>query len=463
MKLVNLLTIIPVSILLLGCSGSKKVEKTYPPAPAWVQNRPISSTDYIGIGSARKTEDMNQTQQTAKQNALADMASDVSVNISTNSLLSTFETNLNFTEDFSKTIKAQADQDLEGYETAGNYEDQDNYWVFFRLSKTEYQRILAERKAKAITKALDFYDKGLTAEKTGDVRLALLNLIKGLEPLKPYFSDPLQTSYQGNDIYLGNELFKELTQALNSIRIVAANQQVKVKQGQQLPLGSTEFKVTGQNGMPLNGISLVGTYTEKPIRNSRVQTDVNGLASFSLDAVRSNKNIETLKATLNLEVIANEASADFIIRKLFTRLQAPEASISISVIKPIFFITSNETNLDKKRSSSVLADALIRQIIASGYSTTDSEANAEYKISIVASTMSKGESGSYKQTSLSGSITVKDNTNAEVYSTPLENITGTHFDYQTAGVEAYKEAAKKVENSIAREIVDGVVKGKSAY
>ena len=84
-------------------------------------------------------------------------------------------------------------------------------------------------------------------------------------------------------------------------------------------------------------------------------------------------------------------------------------------------------------------------------------------MNISASTKTKGESGTYKQTVLAGSISVKDKTNAEIYSKQLDGIIGTHFEYQTAGVEAYKEASKKVEFTIAREIIDGVTKGKSGY
>lgn len=459
----KIIVLLPFAILLLGCGGSKKVEKAIAPAPAWVQNRPVSSTYYVGIGSAPKYADMNQTQQTAKQNALADMASDISVNISSNSLLSTFESNYNITEDFSKTIKAQAEQDLEGYETIGSYEDLNNYWVYFRLSKAEYQRIKEERKSKAITKALDLYDKGITANKSGDVRLAFLNLIKALEPLKPYFSDPLQVQFQGKEIYLGNEIFKELTQVLSSIRIEATNNQIRIKLGKQLPSNSIEFKVSGQNGQPLNGITLLASYTEKPLRISKVQTDANGLARFTLDAIQSNKNTETLKSTVNLEAIANEATTDFIIRKLFTRFRAPEASITISIIKPVFYFISNETNLDNKLIPSVLAESLKRQILEAGYSTVDKMADADYIISTTASTKNKGESGTYKQTTLTGSISIKDKTNAEIYSKQLDGIIGTHFDYKAAGLEAYKEAAKKVEYTIAREIIEVVVKGKLGY
>ncbi len=452
-----------LAVIASGCSSSKKIEKTYPPAPSWVNSRPVSSEFFVGVGSAKKTLDMNQTIQTAKQNALADMASDISVNISTNSLLSTFEYNQSFSEDFTKTIKAQAEQDLEGYETMGNYEDQENYWVYFRLSKVAYQKIKEERRAKAITKSLDLFDKANSSEKTGDVRFALINYIKALEPLKPYFSDPLQVQYQGNDIYLGSEISKGINGILSSIKLEANSKQLKVKQGQALPINSLDIKLSYKNGTPLSGFTLSASYTEKPLRVSKVQSDNGGVASFNIDAIRSNKSLETFTTTLSIEGIVNEATADYMLRKLAGRFRVPETTISITVVKPTFFIATNESNLENKLANTPLMEGLRKKLIEGGYSTTDKEADADYRISLVASTKSKGEAGTYKQTSLNATISVKDKVGAELYIKQLDNIVGSHFDYAQAGLEAYKEATKKVENTISREIIEMVVKGRTSY
>ncbi|HCX99489.1 MAG TPA: hypothetical protein DG754_05045, partial [Bacteroidales bacterium] len=125
------LVILTISVLLSACGGSKKVQG--PPPPDWVPNRPTSQLYYYGVGAARKTLDVSQYQQAARQNALADMANEISINISSNSVIHAFESNLNFTEDFSSTIRAQTQQDLEGYEQVDSWDDVNNYWVYYRL------------------------------------------------------------------------------------------------------------------------------------------------------------------------------------------------------------------------------------------------------------------------------------------------------------------------------------------
>ena len=126
---------LPILIgLLVGCAGSKKSAQV-PVSPEWVQARPTSQIYYVGIGSARKTADPNGYMQAAKQSALADLASDISINISSNSVLSAFETQQRFFEDYSSTIKADAQKELEGYEIVETWEDLTNYWVYYKIGR----------------------------------------------------------------------------------------------------------------------------------------------------------------------------------------------------------------------------------------------------------------------------------------------------------------------------------------
>ena len=437
---------------------------TYTPPPTaapWVLSRPTSGTYYIGIGSSKKGADANQYQQTAKQNALADLASDIKINISSNSLLYAFEKNLNLKEDFSSTIKAQTEDQLEGYEMVDNWEDAENYWVYFRLSKAEYLRLKEERKNKAVAIALDFFEKAQSAKNNGELRMSLINLIKSTEPIKPYFSEPLQINFKGNEINLGNEIFNEMNSVLSAINIESLNKQIDIKQGQVIPLGLLDFKVTGANGKPIQNLAVVASYSEKPIRNNKIKTDSKGIAAFQVNAVSSGKGMEIFKVALNLEDISSEATNDFLIRKLFNRLQAPESSVNINIIKPSFFITSNEMNLETPLTPAQIAESLKRKILESGYTFVDKEADADYKIVVNASTKSKAANGSYKQTQLNAIVSVKDKSGAEVYSYIFDSITGSHFDYQTAGLEAYKTAVKRTEASVARELIEGVLKTKS--
>ena len=84
-------TLIPFLLLaaLLGCKGKQPTVVTPvpegPQRPAWVSSRPVSSAYYVGVGMAPRSRPDHQ--ETAKKNALNDLASEISVNVEGNSLL----------------------------------------------------------------------------------------------------------------------------------------------------------------------------------------------------------------------------------------------------------------------------------------------------------------------------------------------------------------------------------------
>ena len=76
--------------------------------PKWITNRPIDNNYYIGIGKSSKLESNDDYIQIAKNNALADIISEISVKISSNSILSQFEDNSGYKETYEAQIKIAA-------------------------------------------------------------------------------------------------------------------------------------------------------------------------------------------------------------------------------------------------------------------------------------------------------------------------------------------------------------------
>ena len=75
------------TLLLTSCGSPKEVAPIEPPAPrpSWVSSKPINSGMYSGIGMAYKSAGADYIAM-AKNNALNDLASEISVNISSSSL-----------------------------------------------------------------------------------------------------------------------------------------------------------------------------------------------------------------------------------------------------------------------------------------------------------------------------------------------------------------------------------------
>ncbi|MFW6095955.1 MAG: LPP20 family lipoprotein, partial [Bacteroidota bacterium] len=134
-----LITIASCSSLNVSAGNKKK--------PDWVKSRPVDNNYYIGIGSANTYED-NYT-KVAKNNALTDLISEISVKLSSNSVLRQFEDESGFGEEFEAVTKMHIKDDLEDYEVVDSWEGEDKYWVFYRLSKEKYKRQKREKLEKA--------------------------------------------------------------------------------------------------------------------------------------------------------------------------------------------------------------------------------------------------------------------------------------------------------------------------
>src|SRR5690606_16411007 len=147
----GLVFIFAALIFTIGCKGKKEISKedkvvSAPvAAPKWVNARPHNSAYYIGIGSSSKTAQPFDYQNVAKKNALNDLASEISVRVQGQTFLNSLEVNKNFSEEFISTISTTTDEKIENFEVAGIWENDKEYWTFYRLSKSEFQRQKSEK------------------------------------------------------------------------------------------------------------------------------------------------------------------------------------------------------------------------------------------------------------------------------------------------------------------------------
>jgi hypothetical protein len=95
-------------------------------APIWVSSRPNNGFKFVGIGFAEKDKGGNY-QMEAKKNALYDLASEIKVDISSNSVLYTIQNNNNFNQNFNSLIKLSNTDNIEGYILVDSYENEKQY------------------------------------------------------------------------------------------------------------------------------------------------------------------------------------------------------------------------------------------------------------------------------------------------------------------------------------------------
>ena len=133
--------------------------------PNWIKNRPVSNRYFIGIGFADKnTKDYRAI---AKAEALNDLASEISVTISSE-LIDIMVEYSGFSEEYARSeIRMSTREELDGYERVDDYNGKDFYWMYYRMSYKYFEGYAKN--------AISLYDDYLYSDKNDLVgRLQLL-------------------------------------------------------------------------------------------------------------------------------------------------------------------------------------------------------------------------------------------------------------------------------------------------
>ena len=262
--------------------------------------------------------------------------------------------------------------------------------------------------------------------------------------------------YHRQQIFLGNEIFKEISKTISQIEVVPQNVNATVKTGRGLAPSQLKFNTQHLVAGLVADIPLVATYSEKPIRNSKQRSGSEGSASFEVDLVRSSKSFETFTATLDIDDLLSEAGANPFIRKLITRFNLPSAMIRVNVEKPSFAIIASEVLLGEVQKPGLLEESFRKKAIDAGFIIKDDAKEADFTIRINAVASPGNESGQFKNMSLEGLITVETEQGNSIYHRPLSGFHGRHFELKQAGIEAFREAQRKLEITYFREIQEAL-------
>ncbi len=443
-----------VTLLLIiwGCSGSKKIQQNL--LPAWIKQRPTSDEYYVGIGSAKKSA--TDYMQSAKQNALADLASDISVFISSRSVIEAFQLQQKFAESFASTIQAETQKQLDGYELVDTYDDGQNYWVYYRLSKNDYQRKLENKKNEAIQISFDYFKKAKTALNNHEPQTALNLLIRSLEPIKPYFNQTLTVVYNNDSIYLGNEIVQLIVQTLNNIVIIGPRE-ITSKLGQPIDPQKLTYQVLYQL-KPVSSIPIGFELKNSSTPSKKLNSDASGNVSFGVEALRTRKNVEFAQVKLDFETIVRQSTNDLLIRKMLNRFAVPTTETQINVIKPTIFIESIEEIFNNPQPDKPILTILQKKFLSEGFIITSDVNDADFIISIQSNAINQGRQDSYYRIELTPEVNVLNKQQIKIYTYSSKPIIEKHFEPTPAAKAAYDKFIKRIEVVIADEIINTLIK-----
>lgn len=115
--------------------------------PVWTRTQPVLGGYYVGIGHSPDTGKPSEDRQRARLGALGELAQGISVHIMSEILDKRGERYGNYYEEMEIKIRASVDLTVQDAELVDSYySKEDGYWVYFRLSKNDWEHMQEEKK-----------------------------------------------------------------------------------------------------------------------------------------------------------------------------------------------------------------------------------------------------------------------------------------------------------------------------
>ncbi|MDD4848193.1 MAG: LPP20 family lipoprotein [Bacteroidales bacterium] len=403
--------IVLISILLVSCSTSQPIAETAS-APAWVTSRPQSSENYIGIGfSSKKGSTPDAYRTTAKQEALTDLSSEISITIESSSVLNSMQVNQNFSQQFVNDIKTNNSLQLEGYELVDTYETENQYWVYYRLSKTDYQNRKLQKKQYAVETAKNKY---LQAEKLLQDQLhynAFQLYAEALSALSAYLNESTPCLLNDREADLGNTIYNAMVQFFNESKFSISSPTMMVKKGVDLPLNA--FCFTLQDGLqhPMVNMPIKVSFTGNGLMKNSEKTDVQGQICCSLPKIKTQNSQETL--SLSVDVVAlSRIVTDHLVRNIIKNIPIVEMPVRIMITKPVMRIIGDEQQLNSRTSDNLLQNHFANHL-RSAFDISDHD--ADFTLTIQCNTYPKERFQQLDYVVLECNIIITDNKEQPIY------------------------------------------------
>lgn len=441
---------------LVACSP--KVQQPAESKPAWLSAKPSQPGYYTGIGHSTKTGTNNYVQE-AKKTALEDLVSEIKVNVSSSSVLSTFEDNTEFREQYEQIIKTTAADEIEEFEQAGAWEDDNNYWVYYRLSIQRYKQIKEEQRRNAVILATDYLEKAQKSDAEGERIQALGFYFQALRSVEKYLGEAIAVTVNGKDILLVNEIFASIQGLLDKIQLKIEPSEILINRRLNLNAQTVTTKALYKDInkpavlLPLTSSFAKGAGDVFP----DYKTNEDGTAKILINKITSRELEQTVGVRVNIDAISGQGTSP-VYSLISKRLQVPTSQIVLKVQRPVVYMTADEKSLGVNKNNFQISNRLKNLLSNSGFEFTNNREEADLWFDVLADSEKGSISGSIYITYLTGVIKVTAvREGKEIYATTLDRVKGYGLDYDKSSQDAYSKALDVLEKERMGELLNNVL------
>lgn len=431
---------IVLSLILLAFTHCKTVIP-----PGWVQQQPVDQSFYIGIGIVQKIPGQTNHIAKARENALNEISSNISVSLLSESNLRIVQEAGMHQESFYTIINTQTKADLEGYELVDVWENKNEFRVYYRLSKSYYHELLRKKLEQAIMRAVRLFEEGQNAENSGNIKQALSFYLQATAEIANYWGIGLEIPGRHQPVFIDTEVYIRIKELLSRVKIDAKPLVVKSRflEAPEVPvLISTSYSSPSGNsaieGIPVTAIISKG----KAALNQINAVDASGSTTLFVNRAES-IGITELKAFVDLKVLSGLSDQMFA-KPVFASLSEPSVNIFIEVEPVRVFLEPDEILLGKSNSPSVTAAKIAQALTSNGWVIASNTNESEFILKINASARVGTERAGIHTAFADGSISLIRNLGKEeLYTGSISQVSGAGRDYESAARLALVNLAER--------------------
>ena len=343
----------------------------YAKEPKWVSKRPFDDAKYIGIGVAPVSDP--DCRNIAVTNAMLDIASQISVNIESNSFMQTLDVDGRSKELFEEKVQSKVAANISGQNLKGTYQSETHYYVYYELDKKKYQKFIEEQKAKGIEIGLDYYSKGRAAEASHSYLNAVKLYAKGLESIEPYLYLDLRTNYEGKQVDLPSELYSACIGVFSGFDLVQNLTELNVEAYK--PCSEPLAVCLSKAGQVVPNITMKAAFTTGDgALTADTKTDVSGTAVFYITNVTSKLAVQTVEVRVDDSFI-DELPDSY--KSLIDKSVWPGATFTLVLVSPDYtaFYVAERNDIDA-------CDKQIRSILVNNNFDLKTDTSADFYIAL---------------------------------------------------------------------------------
>lgn len=439
-------------LLLGGCAGKKGTEQL--PPPEWIGQRPLSSSHYIGIGSATQSPVAGDALANAKKRAAADLASEIAVKVQSSSLLESAENNGTVSQRFSSSISSHAEERIAGFEVVDIWEGENQVHVFYRLNKARHAQAREARRNAAMESAVAEHEMGREARTQGQVQQALNHFGSGVMALEEFWNEVNRMELDGQMVTLEPHLLRTMRNMVLGVQLegTVSTLDLSASNNFRFPLGlNATIDGTPATGLPLKYQYHNGTYTKRATEFTDEQGDVVALIS----GVSPERPNNTFSADLDADRLWKASNLDEVVVDLIGAVTTSTLRIPINVIMPAVHIAiSSQSTVPASEQDGVLT-ALRNAMRTEGFNVLGPNEAADFDIEIDLRQDHRTSSEAYNQfhtVYMNGTVRTRNAAGVVTEEIVLDRTKGVQLNPESAMRLALSKTAEIIEKTVGKKI-----------